>query len=759
MEHQKQYAVIGMNCATCALTVEAALKKVPGVKVANVNFAAETASVTGDHSLATETLIEAVAKTGYRLVALDHHSDDMEDMSGHDHARMLKAEELATMRQRVIIGVILSVAIILLSLPDYLPWLGEMMPMTARLLILAALAAPVEFWVGAGFWRSAFLSARNWQVNMDTLVVLGTGAAFFAGLAVVALSLAGVPLVQGGVRLDAYFDVAAVVVTLVLVGKYLEAKAKSRASGAIEKLLRLGAKTAHLLGPDGALSDVAVELIKVGNRFLVRPGEKIPIDGVVREGQSAVDESMVSGESVPVEKGIGASVIGATINTTGTLTVEATKVGQDTFLAQMVKLVSEAQGSKAPIQRFADRVIAYFVPIVMVVAFSTFIIWLIWGPAPAITYALVNAVAVLVVACPCALGLATPTAIMVGTGKAAERGVIIRSAATLELAGRVKTVVLDKTGTITKGELKVSQVELVADENETSILSLAASLEQKSEHPIARAIENLAGERGIKLWPVSNFHAAAGGGITGLVEQGGKLVEVAVGSPEFVGGQTVTINDEWTVKIARLENVGQTVIAVAVAGRLRGVIALADELKPGAKQAIDRLRQLGIKPILLTGDNERVAKAIAAQAGITDVRANIKPEGKLAVIAELQAAGELVAMVGDGINDAPALAKADIGIAIGTGTDVAIEAADITLVSGEPRAIAEAITISRRTLANIKQNLFWASIYNLVLIPVAAGVLWPVFGILLNPILAGAAMALSSVSVVLNSLRLKSLKF
>jgi len=460
-----------------------------------------------------------------------------------------------------------------------------------------------------------------------------------------------------------------------------------------------------------------------------------------------------------VEKGVGASVIGATINTTGTLTVEATKVGQDTFLAQMVKLVSEAQGSKAPIQRFADRVIAYFVPIVMVVAFSTFIIWLIWGPAPAITYALVNAVAVLVVACPCALGLATPTAIMVGTGKAAERGVIIRSAATLELAGRVKTVVLDKTGTITKGELKVSQVELVADENETSILSLAASLEQKSEHPIARAIENLAGERGIKLWPVSNFQAAAGGGITGQVEQDGQPIEVAVGSPEFIGKQAMEIDDEWTVKIARLENVGQTVIAVAVAGRLRGVIALADELKPGAKQAIDRLRQLGIKPILLTGDNERVAKAIAAQAGITDVRANIKPEGKLAVIAELQAAGELVAMVGDGINDAPALAKADIGIAIGTGTDVAIEAADITLVSGEPRAIAEAITISRRTLTNIKQNLFWASIYNLVLIPVAAGVLWPVFGILLNPILAGGAMALSSVSVVLNSLRLKRLKF
>lgn len=768
-EQKRQFVVRGMHCASCALTVEQALKTVPGVTHAVVNAVNETALVTGGVEVTAEKLIEAVAQTGYRLITLDqpfkmssqkhnHHAESAEHGS-HDHARMLKTEELARLKKKWQMGMVLSILVILLSLPDYFPVIGEVVPLPTRLTLLLLLTAPVVFWVGADFWRSAFILAKNTRVNMDTLVVLGTGAAFFSGLAITIITFLDLNLMPGALKLDAYFDVAAVVTTLVLLGKYLEAKAKGQASGAIEKLLKLSAKTARRLTATGELEELAVEQIMVGDLLLVRPGEKIPTDGVVVEGISAVDESMVSGESVPVEKMVGAIVIGATVNTTGALTIRASKVGSDTFLAQIVKMVGDAQGSKAPIQRFADQVTGYFVPMVIILAGLSFIIWWLVGPAPSLGYALVNAIAVLVVACPCALGLATPTAIMVGTGKAAERGVIIRDAEALEIAGKVHTIVLDKTGTITKGELAVLALKPAVEETENSLLTLAASLEKFSEHPIARAIEAVVQRKKLTLLDVTSSQVAPGGGLMGEVTLANNPKQkVLIGNVDFITKHGLILSADWQQEVAALEASGQTVVVVATAKKIVGLLGLADELKVGAKEAVAKLQQLGLEVVLLTGDNERVAQAIAAQVGIKNVRANIRPEGKLAVIEELRAQNKKVAMVGDGINDAPALAAADVGIAIGTGTDVAIEAADITLVSGEPRAIAEAVVISRRTLNNIKQNLFWASIYNLILIPVAAGVLWPILGLLLNPILAGGAMTLSSISVVLNSLRLRQLK-
>lgn len=595
---------------------------------------------------------------------------------------------------------------------------------------------------------------------MDTLVALGTGAAYFASL-----------LAIFNLSPEVYFDVAAVVTTLVLLGKYLEAKAKGAASEAIKKLLKLQAKTAHVLHEGKHEMEIPIEEVKIGDIILVKPGEKVPVDGIIIEGMSAIDESMVTGESMPIDKKVGDPVIGATINKTGAFKFKAAKVGKETFLAQVIKLVEEAQASKAPIQRLADAITQYFVPIVLATAILSFILWLILGPAPALGLALINAVAVLVVACPCALGLATPTAIMVGTGKGAERGIIIRDAGALELAGKVDTVVLDKTGTLTRGEPAVTDIILTSSQDD--IMRIAASLEKFSEHPIAKAIVAYAASLGkqsshpldvaiqkqarelqTEFYEVKNFRAQPGKGIEGEIIVEGSARKIYLGNRSLLQDIGVIPASEIEEKAAALESEGKTLLFLAKDGVLLGIIAVADTLKDKAVESVRFLKNLGLEVWMITGDNERTAQAIGAKLGIdsNNIMARVLPNEKSEKIKKLQLQGKKAAMVGDGINDAPALTQADVGIAIGTGTDVAVESSDVTLVSGDPMGVYDAIKLSRLTLRNIKQNLFWAYIYNLILIPVAA------VG-LLNPILAGAAMAFSSVSVVLNSLRLKRLKF
>ena len=578
---------------------------------------------------------------------------------------------------------------------------------------------------------------------MDTLVVMGTGAAFIFSIAL------GILKPEAGM----YFDVSAVVITLVILGKYLEAKAKGSASEAVKKLLKLQAKTAHVLGESGHEVETPIDKVMIGDVILVKPGEKIPVDGVIIEGSSSLDESMVTGESLPVDKKAGDLVIGSTINRSGAFKFKATKVGKDTFLAHIIKMVEEAQSSKAPIQKMADRITAYFVPIVLAVAAIAFGLWFFFGPEPSLSLALINAVAVLVVACPCALGLATPTAIMVGTGKAAEKGIIIRDAEALETAGKINTIILDKTGTLTKGEPAVTdiiQAGQTGDLSVGSIIEYAASLGRRSSHPLDTAVQKKAKETGATLYDVENFKAVPGRGIMGDIN-GRKMI---LGNAEMLEDNDVTVAD-FEFKIEELEKEGKTLLMLAKDKGLMGIIAVADTIKSSSVEAVSKLKEMGLEIWMITGDNERTAKAIAEEAGISNVMAKVLPPDKSLKVKELQALGRKVAMVGDGINDAPALTQADVGIAIGTGTDIAIEAGDVTLISGDPNGIYEAIELSRRTLLNIKQNLFWAYVYNIVLIPVAAGALWPNFQILLSPILAGAAMAFSSVSVVLNSLRLK----
>lgn len=770
---KKQFPISGMHCASCAITIEKALKKVPGVKSATTNFATEKATVEYEDSTKEDELQMAVEKTGYKLIVervavKSEHEGHM--MSGklmeggeHDHHKMLKEAEIALLKKKFLMGAVLSGLVMLLSFPDYLPFIGDVIPITLRFFLLFILTTPIEFWVGAQFWRGAFIGAKNFNANMDTLVALGTGAAYFFSLVVTFLAIGGVNLSTDAVKLDVYYDVAAIVTTLVLLGKYLEARAKGAASEAIKKLLKLQAKTAHVLhdgstsSPQGHEMEVPIEEVKVGDIVLVKPGEKVPVDGLIIEGDSAIDESMVTGESIPVDKKVGDSIIGSTINRTGVFKFRATKVGKDTFLANIIKMVEEAQGSKAPIQRLADAITGVFVPIVLLIALVSFGLWMFFGPEPAYLFALVNAVAVLVVACPCALGLATPTAIMVGTGIGAERGIIIRDAEALELAGKIKTVVLDKTGTITKGEPSVTDIVAMPGFDEKMVLQYAASLDKNSEHPIAKAIVAYGTKQNVNFLEVKNYKAVPGKGATGRVMIDGRETQAMVGNLSLLeeGGLSVSGFEN---KIEKLESEGKTVIILALDKPI-GLIAVADTLKETAVEAISLLKNLNLDVWMITGDNERTAKAIASRVGISNVMARVLPGEKSLKIKELQSDGRKVAMVGDGINDAPALTQADVGIAIGTGTDIAIESGDITLVSGNPMHIYEAIKLSRATLWNIKQNLFWAYIYNIVLIPVAAGVLWPFYGILFNPILAGAAMAFSSLSVVLNSLRLKRLKF
>jgi len=773
---KKTFQIKGMDCASCAAAIEHSVKKIDGVKNANVNYASGKLFVDLEKEINDQEIKEAVKRTGYEVIPggdhasmgheqMDHSKMDYGQMSHkekemnhdghgeeHDHAKMLSEAETKTLKNKFWFGTIASLVILILSFgKSYIGFI----PKNFNLALLIILATPVEFWVGKQFWRGAYFELKNFRPGMDSLVVFGTGAAYFFSVVVAIFNI--VPAFNNFfiAQFEPYFDVAVVVITFIVLGKVLEAKAKGSASEAIKKLLKLQAKTAHHIMPDGSIHDIDINNVKVGDILLVKQGEKIPVDGVIFEGATSIDESMVTGESLPVDKKEGDKVIGATINKSDLFKMKAMKIGKDTFLSQIIKIVEEAQASKAPIQKLADKITGVFVPIVIVVAIITFVIWMIFGPEPRFVYALINAVAVLVVACPCALGLATPIAVITGTGKGAENGIIIRNAGSLETAGKINAVVLDKTGTITKGEPAITDI-IVADKlSEKEVLQIVASLDQNSTHPIGKAVVLKAKDENIKLKLVSQFSTILGKGVKGKIEN----QEYIFGSKKMIGDYQVDFSTQLMNSIEELEKQGKTVLILSDTKNILGIVAIADTLKETAKETVDKLKKLGTDVWMITGDNERTARAIAEQVGIKNVLASVLPEQKSQKVKELQDKGFIVAMVGDGINDAPALIQADIGIAIGTGTDIAIESAGITLVSGDPVGVYKAILLSRKTLKNIKQNLFWAYAYNIALIPVAAGVLYPAFKLLLNPILAGAAMAFSSLSVVLNSLRLKRIKF
>ncbi len=730
--------VQGMTCANCALAIERALARLDGVVSAGVNLATERARVEYVPTLVGRAqMIEAVEGAGYQVIEVGPAAP------AHDVEREARERETRTQRRRLLWSVPVTLGIMLLSM---LPDMGLLPDFSWRRLLLLALATPVQFLIGRQFYRGAYKALRNGAANMDVLIALGSTAAYL-------YSLATTFLVPGPV----FYDSAATIITLIVLGKYLEARAKGQTSEAIRKLMGLQPRTARVVR-DGAEMDLPVEEVVPGDVVLVRPGERIPVDGIVREGRSAVDESMITGESLPVLKVPGDRVIGATVNRQGLLRFVATKVGQDTVLAQIIRLVQEAQGSKAPIQRLADRVAAVFVPAVVAIATATFLTWmfvlpavlgpgaLVFGMPLGFTRSLLNMIAVLVIACPCAMGLATPTAIMVGTGKGAEMGILIKSGGSLERAGQVTAVVLDKTGTLTRGEPAVTDVIAAEPDGENDLLRWAAGAERGSEHPLGEAVIHAAEARGIEVRSPEEFEAVVGQGLVARVD--GR--RVIVGSPALLEGQGLDLGP-LEARVHALRSEGKTVVVVAVDGRLAGAIAIADSLKPTSRAAVGEMKRMGLAVVMLTGDNRETAEAIAAQAGIDRVLAEVLPEDKAAQVRALQAEGHVVAMVGDGINDAPALAQADVGIAIGTGTDIAVETADIALMSGDLQGVAGAIALSRGTLRTIRQNLFWAFFYNVIGIPVAA------LGAL-SPMVAAAAMAFSSVFVVTNSLRLRGLR-
>ena len=750
----------GMFCASCVKRVERKLEKVPGVISAPVNLATEQATVRFNPELATPgQLIEAVESAGYAAKLHAEAADNEADASERRHLA-----EMRDYKRKAFASIAASIVIMALMFwPSWLPnipWLMESsepaMPgmdagsgMTRQMMfLLLAIAAPIQFWAGRVFYKQAWAAARHFQANMATLVVLGTTAAF--GYSAFVTFWPGF-VTDAGLEPETYFDSATIIIGLILLGRWLEARAKFQTTGAIKTLMGLAPRTARVIR-DGTELDIPIDDVRAGDLLRVRPGEKVPVDGVLIDGRSAVDESMLTGESLPVEKASGDEVIGGTLNTSGSFTFRATKVGADTALAQIVRMVQEAQGSKAPIQRLADQIALYFVPAVMVVAALTFAFWLIAGPEPQFNFALTVTIAVLIIACPCAMGLATPTAIMVGTGKGAESGVLIRGGEALEAAHKIRAVVLDKTGTITRGKPVVTDVAATGAYDRDRLLAIAASLETGSEHPLGQAIVDSAREAGLELTSVSTFEAQTGHGVRGTVDGH----TVLIGNLKLLrdaGIETGTAETE----ARELAAAGKTPVYVAIDGALAGIIAIADPVKATSAEAIAELQALGLDVWMITGDNEATARAVAAQVGISPdhVMADVLPGDKDAAIQRLQGEGLPTAMVGDGINDAPALARADLGIAIGTGTDVALESSDITLMGGDLRGVVTAIALSRKTVQTIKQNLAWAFGYNVALIPVAAGALYWLTGDVLNPALAAGAMALSSVSVVTNSLRLR----
>ena len=743
-------SLAGMTCNACARRIERRLTNAEGVQSANVNFATARATVEyNPRATRPERLIETVKEIGYG-------ASNAEEEGAADREREAERKEGEGLRRRFLVAAILSAPVLLVAMSHgrialfNVPWINW-----AQL----ALTLPVIFYSGWPFYKSAWTALKHRAADMNTLIATGTGAAFIYSLVVtiapqaVSTNHSAMPGMSGGEMNAApvYYEAASVIIALILLGRLLEARARGKTSDAIKRLLKMQPRTARVIREEGREVDLPIEEVVVGDIVVVRPGEKIPVDGTVVEGASAVNEAMLTGESMPVEKTTGAEVIGATTNGTGSFRFRATKVGRDTALQQIVRMVEQAQGARAPIARLADVISGYFTPVVLCIAIDAFVVWFIVAPPESrLSYALVNFVSVLIIACPCALGLATPTAVMVGTGRGAEHGILVKGGEALEMAHRLTTIVLDKTGTITKGQPAVTDVLTVEGYDKNELLRLAASAERGSEHPLGEAIVRRAEEHGLTLANATKFNALAGHGVEAEVE--GR--RVLLGNLKLMTERDIAIKD-LRERAAILTAAGKTAVYVAIDGAAAGVVAVADETKAESKEAVGALQRLGLEVVMLTGDNWQTAEAVARAVGIKRVLAEVLPEGKAAEVKKLQATGARVAMVGDGINDAPALAQADIGIAIGTGTDVAIEASDITLIRGDLNGVATAIALSRQTIKVIKQNLFWAFVYNTLGIPLAAGVLYPFTGWLLSPIIASAAMALSSVSVITNSLRLK----
>ena len=730
----------GMHCASCANSIQSATRSISGVASSNVNFATEEVVIEFDKKKTSSSAIQKVIKDiGYEAILPEQVNSDRE--------KNVRLSELQDLTRKVWVGGAIGIILVIGSLPMMT---GLQIPLIPAFLhdrwLQLALALPVQLWCGSSFYIGAWKAFKNHTATMDTLIALGTLAAFSYSITV---TLNPTFFIAQGLQPEVYYEVSVIVITLILLGKLFENRAKGETSDAIRKLIGLQAKTARVLR-DGKESDIPIEDVQINDIVLVRPGEKIPVDGEAIAGNSTVDESMVTGESIPIEKKVGDRVIGATMNKSGSLQIRANRIGKDTVLSQIVQLVKDAQGSKAPIQRLADQVTGWFVPVVISIAIATFIIWFeIMGN---ITLATISAVGVLIIACPCALGLAAPTSIMVGTGKGAENGILIKDAGSLELAHKVQTIVLDKTGTLTEGKPVVTDIFSIS-KNDNELLKLVAAIERNSEHPLAEAIVNHAKQKDLTIPEVNEFIAIAGSGVQGKVNN--SLVQVGtrrwMDELKIDTSELHQYQDSW-------ETGGKTVVLIAVDNVARGLIGIADKLKPSSQTAVASLQRMKIEVVMLTGDNQSTAEAIAREVGIKRVFAGVRPDQKVAKIRELQAEGKVVAMVGDGINDAPALAQADVGLAIGTGTDVAIAASDITLISGDLQGIVTAIQLSRATINNIQQNLFFAFIYNVAGIPIAAGILYPFFGWLLNPIIAGAAMAFSSVSVVTNALRLRNFR-
>jgi P-type Cu+ transporter len=800
-------SVKGMTCVNCAAAIQKDISRLVGVKAANVNYANEKAVVEFDpaavglarfissinelgYQAITETVIlpvldldvsriheleqvitsidgvlktivnattgtieleyipgqvglrdlrRTIEKSGFRL------PQQVEGRSALDIEKEARTKELSELFTKLIVSAVLSVLVMIGSFQGMLQ-IPAIVPPRTMWFILLLLATPVQFWAGRHFYQNAWASIKHGSTNMNTLVVVGTTAAY--GYSVV-LTFFPSALGRYGSYGGVYYDTATMIITLILFGKYLEMRAKTRAGEAIKKLIGLQPRTARV-SREGVEQNIPIEDVEAGDLIIVRPGEKIPGDGIIRNGYSSIDESMLTGESLPVDRKTGDSVIGATINKTGTFTFEATKVGKETMLSQIIRMVQEAQGSKAPIQRLADYISSIFVPSVISIGLVTFAVWYIFGPPETrFTFALLNFIAVLIIACPCAMGLATPTAIMVGTGKGAEKGILFKNAESLEQAQKINTIVLDKTGTLTRGEPKVTEI-IRNGMSEGELLFYAGSAEKGSEHPLGEAIVQAALEKSICLEQADEFEAFPGHGVKAVIQ--GKTI--------LLGNEGLMVDNKidlgpFQAQAEKLSNRGKTPMFIAVDSEVSGIIAVADTLKEHSKEAVRELQVLGLEVVMLTGDNRRTAQAIANELGISRMIAEVLPHAKMDMVKTLQAEGRVVAMVGDGINDAPALTQADVGIAIGTGTDVAIEASDVTLIKDDLRVVAMAMRLSRRTMKTIKMNLFWAFFYNIIGIPIAAGVLYPFFKILLNPMFASAAMAFSSVSVVSNSLRLK----
>lgn len=733
---KETYLVEGMSCASCASSVETMLSSLNGIKQANVNYANASVLVEfDDNNVSAEAMEKAVEKIGYKLI-INKSANNISDLEEKEKKKLKKAKQKAFYS----IAFAIPVFLIAMFFPD-IPFANW---------IMMFLTIPVIIWFGRDFFVIAWKQAKNRSTNMDTLVALGTGAAFlFSTFNTIFPDF----LLSQGLQPHVYFEAATVIISLILLGRFFEEKAKSRTSDSIKKLMGLKVKTARILKNNKEIK-IPIDDVQKGDILIIRPGEKIPVDGVIIDGESSVDESMITGESIPAEKSAGDKVIGATINKTGSFTIKAEKVGKDTMLSQIIEMVKNAQGSKAPVQKTADKIASIFVPVVIIIAIISSLVWYFAGPDPKFTYAFVTLVTVLIIACPCALGLATPTALMVGIGKGAENGILIKNAQTLEYAKKIDVVVVDKTGTITRGEPEVNEIVwLKSDVKHDQILEDILAIEKKSEHPLADSIVNYLNHLSNSSLNVVKFNSQTGFGVSATLNEN----EYLIGNYQLMKKNNIDIETEHQY-FNEYSNTGQTHVFVAINKSLVALITISDKIKENSVRAIQNLHKAGLQVHMLTGDNYSTAKDIAKQTGIDQFKAEVLPQDKLDYVKKLQQQGYKVAMVGDGINDSPALSQSDMGIAMGHGTDIAIESADITLVKGDLEKIAASIKLSKATLKTIRENLFWAFIYNVIAIPIAAGVLYPINGFMLNPMIAGGAMAFSSVSVVLNSLRLKSKK-